>query len=483
MATTTITKTASANITLTAGQWLVVSGDGTYTLGPGLYNGKIVGIVNGAKIGPFPFDQTVVLCASVTDLVYYTQSAPIGTYQMSLDPASGLITDPAQRAAVGEVAGVKTAVGLVATRCASMSAFASSNKQTMSRSAHIATEDIRSLQVVYANWYCAVNNGEQAPGASANVQASIEYPAGTITPLTFGGSATGVMADGGNVVSDACAVTIPRGATFWVRSFQDATAGIVYNGSYASNELGEWTTFGATTTSYVNSATNVSNTQAGVCYRPAAIIGYRTRDAFGLIGDSRLGNGTNYDNRNNAWGAIGEVERSVVKLGATANYGCAGERAVGAAGTQADRRIALIKAYCNRVIVNYGINDAIAGTAAATIASALVTLANKIGLPAYHCTVAPKSASTDSWATTGNQTTDATANPIRVSLNALSRNGLGAPYIGSIEVADQVESARDSGLWKATGSANGYTADGLHGNAAGNRLIEYSPAFVQAVRL
>lgn len=104
MATTTITKTASANITLTAGQWLVVSGDGTYTLGPGLYNGKIVGIVNRAKIGPFPFDQTVVLCASVTDLVYYTQSAPIGTYPMSLDPASGLITDPAQRAAVGEAA-------------------------------------------------------------------------------------------------------------------------------------------------------------------------------------------------------------------------------------------------------------------------------------------------------------------------------------------------------------------------------------------
>jgi len=105
MATTTITKPATANITLTAGQWLVVSGDGTYTLGPGLYNGKIVGVVNGAKIGPFPFDQTVVLCASVTDLVYYTQSAPIGTYPMSVDPESGLITDPVQRAAVAEAAG------------------------------------------------------------------------------------------------------------------------------------------------------------------------------------------------------------------------------------------------------------------------------------------------------------------------------------------------------------------------------------------
>ena len=53
------------------------------------------------------------------------------------------------------------ALGLVATRCACMGAFIGSNKQTMSRSAHIATEAISSLQIVLGNWSVQVNSGER----------------------------------------------------------------------------------------------------------------------------------------------------------------------------------------------------------------------------------------------------------------------------------------------------------------------------------
>ena len=404
-------------------------------------------------------------------------------------PASVLALDiPAAGMTAGQVAGAQAMVseygiGLVATRCSVMANFAESNKQTMSRSAHTATEAIESLQLVYANWYAQLNIGDTGPGAAATFSASVEYPAGTITPVKFSGASSVSIASGANAVSDATAVVIPRGATFWVRTFQDTTAGILYSGQYAADSLGEWTTFGVTTTNYVNSAINVSKTQAGVVYRPTAIIGRRTREAFGILGDSRTANGTGYDAQPNSFGGLGEVERSLVKLGATINCGCSGESASSAAGTQADKRVALINAYCTRAILSYGINDCIASAAAATTAGHLVTVAQKLTVPAYVCTITPKSASTDSWATTANQTTDSTANPRRVTLNGLIRAGLGVPFIGSIELADYVESARDSGLWKVTGAANAYTSDGLHGNAAGHGLIESSPAFIGAVRL
>jgi len=68
-------------------------------------------------------------------------------------------------------------------------------------------------------------------------------------------------------------------------------------------------------------------------------------------------------------------------------------------------------------------------------------------------------------------------NAVRVAYNNIIRAGLPAPVSGYIESADQVESSRDSGLWKVNGIAYAYTSDGVHGNAAGNYLIEQSGAY------
>jgi hypothetical protein len=194
-----------------------------------------------------------------------------------------------------------------------------------------------------------------------------------------------------------------------------------------------------------------------------------------LAGDSRLSNNVTYDASPNGFGGSGEVERYVAKNYASFNAGSAGETLVNAATGSYTMRFALAK-YCSNVICGYGGNDLIAGNSLVTILANLATFANKFsGKPFYQTTLSPYTTSTDLWATTINQTAVASES-VRVSLNNAIRQGLGAPISGYIETADNSESARDSGKWKVTGSANGYTSDGIHGNAALNYLIETGSA-------
>jgi lysophospholipase L1-like esterase len=78
---------------------------------------------------------------------------------------------------------------------------------------------------------------------------------------------------------------------------------------------------------------------------------------------------------------------------------------------------------------------------------------------------------------------------VRVQINDWIRarcpeNGSGVPQLagtpgavaspflsGWFETADTVESARNSGKWKATGSASGYTADGVHPSQTGHAAM------------
>jgi lysophospholipase L1-like esterase len=84
------------------------------------------------------------------------------------------------------------------------------------------------------------------------------------------------------------------------------------------------------------------------------------------------------------------------------------------------------------------------------------------------CTLLPRTTSTDSWATAANQTPLASES-VRVAYNNWVRNtavsALGLN--GYIEVADTLETSRDSGLWKVNGSAQYATPDGIHPNSAG----------------
>jgi hypothetical protein len=200
-----------------------------------------------------------------------------------------------------------------------------------------------------------------------------------------------------------------------------------------------------------------------------------------IFGDSRCSPLGSLDTATNAFGSVGEVARSISKRYAFINASDPGESFT-AISVGFTKRQHLVN-WTSHVIVSLGINDFTAGKTSANCLAYLVTICSGLlaGKSVYTCTVAPKSASTDSWATTVNQTADATSNAARISYNTTMRTSP-PPYIsGVFEVADQIESSRDSGLWKVSGAAFGYTADGLHENSNGFTQIELSGIFSDVV--
>ena len=335
------------------------------------------------------------------------------------------------------------------------------NKQIMSRTQHRARDNIKSLQLVFGNWYVNASGVETGLGGSTTITASIEYPLGTFTQVKFSGVAAGVAADGANLVSDAVAVLIPDGATFWVRSFFDSATGIVYRNTFDVNYLGgaEYAPSGLT-----DKTMSGSITLAGAAFPPLAIIGNTNRPSALMIGDSRTyGSSDTMD----ATVAVGNLERSLYPSIATINSGRNADRAQYLLASHT-KRLALAN-YVTDVVISLGINDLIASRTAAQVETDLEGVISAFaGIPVFIATLEPVSTSSDSFATIGNQTT-AASNAERVTLNAAIRSGL-AGAAGYFELADSVESSRDSGKWKVTGAANGYTPDGLHANRAGSLL-------------
>lgn len=483
---------APITVNLSVGQTIAINTTGTVAVecvsGLGLTAGATIGSIHGsATYGPFSAVGVARITATVRDGAYEVsdgQPIPIDT---ALAASGQTVLDDASRAVLGNsgVTALDPYTGIVASRCAVPSALAAVNKQLMSRSKHIAMDRLSSIRLVFANWYVksSATIGENLPGASATFQAAIEYPSGTIAAVVnFGGAATGTAADGETLVSDAVAVNIPLGASFFVRTFVSSTAGILYrSGSGGLNNIvgtpvsGEAWTFGVTTPNLVNTPGPFANQQTGIYFGPTAIIGLTSKPTLFIAGDSRQNNGVSYDTTSDGFGLTGEFGRSFgVSLGAL-NAGCASERAQTLALTPAlyAKRLALAQ-YCSHIVSGYGINDITgAGGSARTAAQLLADLqtiwAQFGGKPVYQSTIAPKSSSTDSWATTVNQTTDAT-NSERTAFNDSIRY-MPPPLSGYFEVADQMESARNSGIWKAA-----YTSDGIHANQTAQLALAASKA-------
>ena len=374
---------------------------------------------------------------------------------------------------------VKPYVGAVASRCGiSQSVGGAGNPQSMARTRHVAMDQVISPQIVYGNWVVNSSNTEVSIAGTATIEASIEYPIGTFTRVTFSGSNSGSCPAGSNLVSDAASVSIPKGAVFFVRTYWLSAAGMPYvignglnNATGTSVTSGEYFQYGASVSNTVMGGT-INNTSVSTLFKPLAIIGPTSRVSWFSAGDSRLGlggSGATYDTASDALGLLGEHERYLGRDYAVIHAGRSGDSVRAATTNGYTLRLALSQ-YCSHIACEYGFNDLDAGARTATVILAdLVTFAAYFsGKPFWQSTISPASTSTDSFATTVNQTTKA-SNAQRVLLNAAIRFG-SAPFHGVFEVADQMESARDSGLWKAPG----YTVDGIHGNQLANTNMQAS---------
>lgn len=369
--------------------------------------------------------------------------------------------------------------GFVATRARMAFDIDSTNRQIMCRSAHIATENLTSIKLAFQNF--APGLPENGNGSSATQTAAIEYPPGTINAVVkFGGSTSGTIANGSILFSDYTSLSIiPAGATFWVRKYLTSTVGFYYNHQYQSSTLGESTSVAVSgltdqtqTTGAITGGTSQTWTQA-----PVAIIGHTTNPSVLIIGDSRTSGQGDSGESNNFDAKVGNIARSMGSV-PFVNIGTSSKQANGWAGN-AVATSALLP-YGSQVIVALGINDLIAGRNQSQVAADIATiLASASAIKKYPITIEPDTSDGGSpsaaWTTTGQQS-NLVAN--RVAYNTLVRAGILAAT-GFYEVADVVESARNSTFWIVTPSPP-YTGDGLHESGAGYALIAASGAIVPA---
>jgi hypothetical protein len=358
---------------------------------------------------------------------------------------------------------------------------------------------VTGVKVKYGNWY-ANNVGEFTTWTNAGsitYSVSIEYPIGTFT-LCEWGTQTGtprahsaVCPLGQNVVSDSMPVTIPHGAKFKLHVYMISTAGtaIIFPVSMSAiSGPNDTTAYWSAALANDPAALAVAGTTTGsagtgsnfACY-PLAVLGMSNVPSVMCIGDSRLG-GYNDSaavtlaaapNTNLGYWGVGEIGRSLDYALPYANFGCPTDTALTFSTTHTLR--AALQSDHTHVHCEYGINDIVGGAKSfSQVQGYLNTIyalfpTKKVS----QSTISPKSTSTDSFATSTNQTTDA-SNGQRTALNDWIRT-TPAPLVMYFDVADAVESSRNSGLWRSVGdgsvTAAMCAADGLHETPYGYNYI------------
>jgi hypothetical protein len=344
-----------------------------------------------------------------------------------------------------------------------------------SRTFHIAATDIISLAVADGGWRVAANGnsaGEIACLGTTTLRRSVEYPAGSgkIYPLTYGlsQSLTGSMATGTTLWTNERAVRIPRGQKFYLHRQWVNASEVVFNsnGNGPTMNVSAGDAIQQTATDTTTSGT-ITDGGFSLAMYPVAVVG-RTRDAsIAYFGDSRSSGLT--DTTIDATGCTGELGRAIGNARGIMHLGVAGEHyAEIVNSTKGALRRALAR-YASHWVSGYGINDISQGGSSAAVlalAAQLAAYAANNGRPFFQTTLPPyRSGGTPNG---GSLLGEANRTPFNASIRA------GLSWLaGMIEVADYVETARDSGLWIT--SPSNYSGDGIHETTAGNQAIIFTP--------
>jgi hypothetical protein len=342
----------------------------------------------------------------------------------------------------------------------------------MSRKGHYARDDISSLKVIVPNFYLQ-NGSEPGPGGSATITASIEYPEGTFTALTWAGGSSATPADGALAVSDYLDIAIPNDEVFWTRLYYSNASGVMYSTDVSDDAMGDQCDLNGADKTLTGSMADTPN----YIFGPAAVIARTSRPTVCLIGDSRM-KGI-FDTFSGSSGDKGEIARSIGPEFGYMDMSVVGEPAATFIGHHAKR--ALLLPYCSHVISNYGINDVqVSGASAADTLGYLQTIwgyATALGKRVFQTTLPPETTSSDDWATVDNQTV-MSGNAARKSLNALLRAGPDG-VDGVFDITAAVESGFESGKWQAPD----YTTDGIHETLTANLAIKtaYEDEIVGAI--
>lgn len=302
---------------------------------------------------------------------------------------------------------------------------------------------------------------------------------GVVYPITFNGARTPSLAAGSSyAVSDPLALDVAVGTLVAVRVFTALTSGQSYPVMMNSQGPGVTSTGDGflSGSDAADSTAAMGTTQAAAYVNACAIVGEPVGGptvVIGGVGDSVMsGQGETATGWGFSW-----LTRGVNGAVPLYRYSVPGARLAALRARHAFGLSMLTN--CTHAVALIGTNDLGDGRTFAQVQADLAWLYQSLadrGVQVYGATLLPRTTSTDSWATTANQSAYSAAyaagsGSARGQLNAWIRGGAGGLLAGYVETADAVETARDSGLWKVNGSANYYTADGTHPTTAGHTAM------------
>lgn len=481
-----IAQNSTVNISLAAGDYINVTGSGSWSYiatvsGREIASGSYVGH---DVIGPFTKACSVGITCGPVALSYTTSDFVEGNVA-----AQAFTTEDVTSLKAVVSGDRKVPLYPVSARNGLLVNTASGDyAMSIRRSRKNGKVPVSNLRLRLCNWY--VSNSTGAETANANdikVACSIEYPVGAAPrPCYVNGVQDFIIPPGGTVDAlEITGLTLPADAEFLVHLYArgwvaGAAGGSLPFGRYAQNSQSvarrdyaafnasatdKTTTIGGETTA-IASAKNLYS-EFAVLGEP--IIGAAMKPSVLVFGDS-ITYGLNEINGpfGDTWANTGPYERwlggthglGMVNLGVS-SISAANYAALTTAGMP--RLLAAVRDVGTHAILALGRND-YGGTvdALTTNVTALAAYLTGAGIKCYGVTVTPRSTSTDSWATLENQTTDAGTNAKRLQWNALLRSAPPAGLRAVLEMADQMESSRDSGLLPVNGTANYYSSDGLH---------------------
>ncbi len=348
----------------------------------------------------------------------------------------------------------------IATRAVAPTDFTPANKQILSKRRYVARDRITSLKIAFANWY--LNSGiEVGSGGILKAKAFVEY-AGQKVYFEWSGSPEVLIADfATSEISDAAFIDIPDGSEFYIISLGTFSNGIAYtlDRDKAGGDACQYGLSGLTID------TPIVDTGLYSSFGPILVLGESDKPSVLLVGDSRV---DGLYEAVNPFGFRGLTERSIGPHLATLKVASSGEQASEFVSSHA-RRLEL-SAYFTKVVICEGINDLRHGRSGEQATQDIATIVSYFpDADVYVCTIDPVSESSDGWASLANQTPDPLTNVGRVLFNENVRAGIPG-VAGYFELADVLESGRNSGKWRVAGGA--FTDDGLHANRRGNQFLE-----------
>lgn len=353
---------------------------------------------------------------------------------------------------------------------------------------------------LWTHWYSANSTAyDTDPSGPISFNASLRVVSssnpgtvtGTIYRLTFGGRTTATLDPGGRITADVLGISVALGDVVAVRTYLSSGTAYAPRITYGPPNVTGWGGFTTTTDLTAPGSAAISSSFGGY-YGPAALLGNATPAAKSVLflGDSE-GIGafdTAYWTRP-ALGFGGFAIRALSGAAGLINAAISGDQASWFAGTNGSFRRLSNAARCNSAIIQYGANDIFNNSETAAALEGynlnIATDLRQLGIAkVFLTTLTPRTTSTDSWATTTNQTT-VTGETQRVAYNTWVRAGcpvnattlaavavgtsgallagsFGHPITGFFDIATTVESSLNSGKWLpcnrvATGSITSAT--------------------------